>query len=313
MKEDKKPEEKKEEIKKEENNQEQKEKQTNQEEIKKEEPKKEEEKKPEEKKEEPSKKEEKQEEKTTGKPNIILLTKFTSTIDKYNQFLTDKDRITIAKVSKEFSSAILPKLKEINKQKLSEKEKELETMKTDKSKFTNEFTIGKLGLKALESLNDKSIIDYFKKDEMPNEQVLFIFKIFYQLINKEKDILTKDNNEFWKLFKENIIKNSEKGIGEYFKNELKNIDFSVENIHKIHNLFDEQKTIINGANIAKSDNTAGLIFLPIKDALEYIGINLSVGGKNKKLINNEPLQKYYEFIINKRKEIDQKLDKKLKA
>ena len=99
------------------------------------------------------------------------------------------------------------------------------------------------------------------------------------------------------------------------KNELKNIDFSNENIYNVHCLFNTGK-ILNPTNIAKSDNTAGLIFFPIKEALEYIGINFNVGGKNKKLVNNDVIQKYYEYIITKRKEIGQKMEKmitKLKA
>ena len=231
--------------------------------------------------------------------------KFLSAIDKYSPFLNEKEIIKIASVSKQFTTAFLPKFKE----KISEKENELEAMKADKSNFTNEFAIGKFGLKAIEKLNEKSIIDYFKKDEVPNEQVLFIYQIFYQLINKEKDLLkVKDNNEFWKLIKDIINKNSEKGVGEYIKNELKNIDCSIENISKIYKLYDEQK-IINPLNIAKSDNIAGLVFIPVREALEYIGIIFNMPGKTKKIVNNDVLQKYNEYLINKRKEIAQKLDK----
>jgi hypothetical protein len=242
--------------------------------------------------------------------------KFTSSIDKYAPYLTEKDLMKIASVSKEFSKAFLPKVKEINNNKLSKEEKELESIKAEKP--AGEFTIGRLGLKAIENLNDKTHIEFFKKDEIPNFSILVEYRILYQLINKEKDILKASNNEeFWKLFKEHLIKNSEKGIGDYLQNEFKNLDFSEENINKIHLLCEGNEEMLSPANIGKKekDNPAGYINLLIKDPLEYIGINIGTA-KNKKLCNSGPLNKYLEYIIKRRKENAEKLDKiisKIKA
>ena len=142
----------------------------------------------------------------------------------------------LSSLSKEFSKAYLPKLKEYNNQKLSKEEKDLETIKGDDKKVP-EFSIGKAVLKVVDKLNETGNVDYFKKDEVPDEFVVLMYRILYQFINKEKDMLkVKDNKEFWKLFKEHIIKNSEKGIGEYLKNEFSKLDFSPENIDKIYSL-----------------------------------------------------------------------------
>ena len=155
-------------------------------------------------------------------------------------------------------------------------------------------------------MNENENVDYFKKDEVPDEYVVLMYRILYQLINKEKDMLkVKDNKEFWKLFKEHIIKNSEKGIGEFLKNESSKLDFSPENIDKIYGLCEGKEEKLSPV---KKDNTEGFIFFLVKHSLEYIGIYLA-NAKNKKVPNNEVFQKYLEYIINKRKENEKKLDK----
>ena len=233
--------------------------------------------------------------------------KFISILDKYSPYLTGEEIYKIGKVSKKFYKPCLEKLKEINSQKLTKEEKELESINADSSKLINELTLGKLATKALESLNDKTHTEYFQKEEVPGETILLIYRILYQLINKEKDILKeKDNNKFWKLFRENLIKNSEKGIGDFIRNEFQNLDFSEENIHKLNCLCEGQEERLGPVNI-KNDNTAKFICFLIKEALEYIKIEIGKN-KNKKDTNSEVYKKYLEYIIKKRKEDQQKLD-----
>ena len=128
----------------------------------------------------------------------------------------------------------------------------------------------------------------------------------YQLINKEKDILKEnDKDKFWKLFRENILKNSENGIGDFIKKEFQNLDFSEENIYKLNCLCEGQEERLGPINIGKKDNTAKFICFLIKEALEYIKI---VIGKSKKLSNSEVYKKYLEYIIKKREEDQKKLE-----
>ena len=318
--EEKKPEEKKEDEKKDETKPEEKKEEIKDEEKKEEKPEekkleeKNEEKKPEDKKDEEEKKEEpiKTEENKNEPPkkeNKVLTSKILYFLDKYSLFLTNKDLLTIASVSKKFSSTFLPKLKENINLKLSKEEKELESITTDNIKLLTEFKLGKLGEKALGGLNNKIHIEYFQKDEIPNNNIILEYRVLYQLINKEKDLLKVLNNiEFYKLFKENIVKSSEKGIGDFLQNEFKNLDFSEENIYKIHCLCEGQEASLSPANIGKkeNDNPAGYINLLIKDPLEYIGINIG-SGKSKKY--GEVFKKYLEYVIKKRKEDEQKLNK----
>ena len=239
--------------------------------------------------------------------NQILLTKFISKLDKYCPLLKEEDIINLSKVCKNFSKPCFKKLKEINEQNLSREEKELETINKENQPLLTKFNLGKAAYKAIEALNDRYCIEYFKKEEIPDSDVLLLYRILYQLINKEKDILkVKDNAEFWKLFKEHLLKNSENGIGSYIQEQIKNFDFSEENIKTIYNLCEGKEERLTPLIIGKKDNTAKFICFLIRETLEYINISLGTFKIRKK---SEVYKKYLEYIINKRKKNQQKLDK----
>ena len=152
------------------------------------------------------------------------------------------------------------------------------------------------------------IVSFISGEAWGGKSIIFIYRILCQLINKEKDIITtQDAQEFWKLFRENILKNAKDGIGKYINNEFKNIDFSVENIQRIYNLCEGKENILNSDEVKKNDETAKSILMLVKDALEYIGINIG-NNNSKKRIFNEDYKKYLESSILKRKNIEKKID-----
>jgi len=217
--------------------------------------------------------------------------KFITNFEKYSPYLTDLDIFTLGKVCKKFNKPCLEKLK----QKI---EKELETINKEGIKLT-ELTLSKVATKALASLNEKNHMEYFQKEETPEDIVILVYRILLQLINKEKDILNeKDNNKFWKLFREKLLKNSEKGIGDYIQNEFKNLDYSGENIHKLKIMCAGNEEKLGPVHIGKNDPTAKFICFLIKEALEYIKIFIG-SNKNKKVSNSEAYKKYLEYLINK--------------
>ena len=239
--------------------------------------------------------------------------KFISTLDKYSPYLKDEDLYEMGKVCKKFYSPCLGKLKEINEKKLSNEETEYKTISSEE-KLINEFVLGKAAAKAVEGLNDNQHIEYFKKEQAPCEDIILTYRILYQLMNKEKEILKeKDNVKFWKLFRESMLKHSEGGIGQYLQNEFKNLDFSEENIHKLYKLYEGQEKILTPINIiSKKDLTGKYIIFLIKEALEYIKIDIGAS-KTKKISISEVYKKYLEYIIKKRKENQAKIEKLIKS
>ena len=234
-------------------------------------------------------------------PNKLMM-KFKSNLDEYSPYLTEEDIFEMGKVCKYFNKPCLAKLKEINSEKLSKIEFKYKDI-FNEDRYIKEFTLGKFEFKAIDGLNDNQCIEYFKKEEAPEDIILLIYRILYQLINKEKDILKeKDNQKFWKLFRENILQNSEKGIGYFLQNEFKNLDFSVENIDRLHKLCKGNEEKLGPINIiSKRDFTAKLIIFLIKNCLEYINIIIGIN-KNKRVDISEQYKKYLEYKIKKRKD-----------
>jgi hypothetical protein len=234
--------------------------------------------------------------------------KISLNLNKFAPFLTYSELLKVASISTEFKKDSLPKLKEMNNQQLEAEKKELETLKANPTNPITQLTLTKIALKGIENLNNSKELEYFQSDEVPTQQILLLLRVLYQFINKEKEILeVKEDSQFWKLLKENIIKNSEKGLGEYLQNEFNTIDYSTENIHKIHCLCEGKEKILNPSTIPKKDNAPKLISLLVKELLEYIGIN--VGNKAEKKCNQEIRQKYLEYIIKKRTDIDDLISK----
>ena len=122
--------------------------------------------------------------------------------DTFSSFLTEQEIYSIGKTSKKFRKFCLEKLKEINTKKLSKEQKELESINTGYEKLLTELTLGKVSKKFIENLNEKDHTEYFQNEKAPDEAILLTYRILYQLINKEKNILKENNKEkFWRLFR----------------------------------------------------------------------------------------------------------------
>lgn len=65
------------------------------------------------------------------------------------------------------------------------------------NKPLTEFAIGRSAAKALELLNQEKYKDLFKKEATPQEDILIPYRIYFTLLNK-KDIICKEDSEFWK-------------------------------------------------------------------------------------------------------------------
>ena len=229
-------------------------------------------------------------------------------LHEFEPFLTYSELLKVASISKAFKKNCLPKMKEMNKKQLEEEKKELEALKANSTNPITQFTMTKIAFKAIESLNNNKELEYFESDEVPTQQILLLLRVLFHFINKEKEILeVKEDNQFWKLLKENINENSEKGLGEYLKYEFYDIDCSVENIYKIHCLCEGKEKMLNPMAVPKKDNAPKLISLLVKELLEYIGIN--VGYKSEKRCNQDIRKKYLEYIIKKRTDIDDLISK----
>ena len=103
------------------------------------------------------------------------------------------------------------------------------------------FELSKGAVKAIEMLNNEAYVKIFKIKELtpPLNEILLIYRIFFQLLKSNNIYNIKDDKLFWIEVCEYILNNNNDKTGEFFKESINNFDFSPKNIYEI-------KKIING-------------------------------------------------------------------
>lgn len=171
----------------------------------------------------------------------------------------------------------------------------------------NEFSLSQSSIKALKLLNDDSYNAIFRTKMLdpPLNEILLIYRLFFQLIRKEELVNIGSDKKFWHKARNYILSNNNDETGSFFEKCISEFDFSPKNIYKIKILIngkeDKLKPLIY-ENICK---TTGLIIFIIKDSLEYCGVIL-----NNKKTKPKVLINYLEYLkgnINKTKEYIDKL------
>ena len=164
------------------------------------------------------------------------------------------------------------------------------------------FSLSKGTEKAIELLNDENYSKIFQLKELnsPLNEILLVYKIFFQLL-KNNDICKINNDKlFWIEASEYILNNSNGKIGDFFKESINNFDFSIKNIYEIKNIINGNEEKIKPTFFSKYCGTTGLVIFLIKDTLEYLGI-IHNPKKNIPCL----LLKYLEYI----KEIENTIER----
>ena len=157
------------------------------------------------------------------------------------------------------------------------------------------FTLSKGSAKALDLLNSDNYNKIFRKKTLdpPLNEIILIYRIFFQLIDKEEFVVIENDKKFWEKTRNFILENNEGQTGTFLKEYISEFDFTSKNIYKIKKLIygkeDKLKPLLY-ENICK---TTGLVIFIIKDSLEYCGLL-----KNEQ--KNEPniIINYLEFLKN---------------
>ena len=163
------------------------------------------------------------------------------------------------------------------------------------------FTLSKGSLKALDLLNSETYNNIFKKTQLqpPLNQIILIYRLFFQLIDKDELIDIENDKQFWEKTRKFILDKNEGKTGTFLKEYISEFDFTCKNIYKLKKLIykneDKLKPLIY-ENICK---TTGLVVFIVKDSLEYCGVIKN----DKKTMPNIVLDylKYLKHIIEKAK------------
>ena len=162
-----------------------------------------------------------------------------------------------------------------------------------KDKDLDSFKLSKGSLKALEILNDENYNNIFQMEELspPLDEIILIYRIFFQLINKEEFTEILSDKKFWKEARNYFLENSNGKIGSFINELISEFDFNKENIYKLKNLSNGKEDKLKPKIYENICKTTGLFTFVIKEAFEYCGIIF-----NEKKLMPSILISYLEYI-----------------
>lgn len=155
----------------------------------------------------------------------------------------------------------------------------------------SKFQFSKGAIKAVSLLNDSILAKLFAENNIPKDDILLIYYIYFQLINHE---LAQERNTkvFWKNCCQYFLTAPDGQIGNLIQNDLTSkVILTTENITNILNIIKDNAQKIIPSYFSKLCGTTGLIVFFIKDVLDYIGISNDKKSKSQSNIA-------YKVIIN---------------
>jgi type III secretion system FlhB-like substrate exporter len=197
-------------------------------------------------------------------------------LDKIFEFLSIMDITQLKRVSKFFKTKALnyfvKNLTE-TKNKLIAIRNEITNISEQKNltdmKFSQETE------SSIKLLNENIMVKFFQESKPPRDDILFIFEVFFQLINKPMKDANNNKKVFWEKCSLYFLNEGNGKIGDMLINIVKNnkIDISEDNLYKIYKLVKDKLDIIVPSHFNKICSTTPLITLYIKDILNFLGIS----------------------------------------
>jgi hypothetical protein len=242
---------------------------------------------PEKEKEALEEKEEKKEEPKIEPPPTLMTCHEKGILEKnIIPFLTKSDILALISCNKSLAPLILSKLKDklydykricdvFIGQTMDDKINSLEV------KFTEEdlnapikpFEISRGCAKAVGLLDEELYLRVFLRpvQEKTLEDIIIVYKLFCQLLNKEDFVEMKDDRLFWEKFSKFILDNKGNKLSEFFLKCISQFNFDDKNVFKLKGMAKDSSDKLKPAYYGKICGTTGLFVFIIKDSLEYCG------------------------------------------
>lgn len=123
----------------------------------------------------------------------------------------------------------------------------------------------------MEFLNIKShpILD---PNKTPKNEVVFYFRLLFQLLNFPDIHQNLDNAEYWRRAIGYLLAESKGKVGDFLKNIMTSIDFSDKNVFFISQMIEKCKKFDSLSVMKSCGETTSYVVMYLKDAFEYSGI-----------------------------------------
>ena len=157
----------------------------------------------------------------------------------------------------------------------------------------------------IDFLNEDSYNDIFMKKELkpPLNEIIIVYRIFFQLMDKNNFTSIKDDNLFWNKICNYILENNNGKTGDFFKDCVDHFDFSGKNILKIRNIAFGNEYKLKPVYFSNICKTTMFVVHVVKDSLEYCSV-IKNGKKNIPGLNMKYLDYLNELTIEIKKYID---------
>ena len=231
-------------------------------------------------------------------------------------FLDNKSNINFLSCTKKYIKYLVihlnnlyDNIKMVNEVNLKPIEEQINSIMTqygeDELDSTKSFSLSEGSVKALELLNNDLYNYIFKKEklESPYDEIIIVYRIFFQLINDEDICNIQNDKIFWEKTRKYILEKNKGKTGKFIKDYVSEFDFTNQNIYKLKKLVYGNEYKLKPLYYEEINKTTGLIVFVLKDSLEYCGIFQN----NKKTMPSIVLQ-YLEYISDNIKTLKNYID-----
>ena len=200
-------------------------------------------------------------------------------------FLDINTLINLKNVSKKFHKLVIPyiiKLLKEEKNKLLEIKLSLDFANTPERESIENIVLSKSTKKATQLLNESLLNHLFKDNKFPSDDIILIYRIYFQLINHPYSKIAKsDIFKFWEKCKLYFTSEQNGKTGDILLSIINNktIDFSKNNLYQIYMLTKDNYKKIFPNYFSNICGTTGLFVFVIKDILEFMGLTPKIKKK----------------------------------
>ena len=166
------------------------------------------------------------------------------------------------------------------------------------------FSYSKGAIKAINLLKEPLYTDLFKQSNIPDINILLIFRIYLQSLIKDDKIyriLSQYNSKsFWSSLCSYFLNESvnKEEIGTFISSHSTQIDFSDENVYELYELCKGKEKMLSPVYFSRSYPTAGLFVFIVHDIVEYTGVLVD---------RKTPIQSIYKRLYYGKEKLKQKL------
>lgn len=204
---------------------------------------------------------------------------------KFNEifkFIGLNDLLSMKNISKHFHKLIILYLIEVLKDEMIEVNKiknELNIEGVPPRNGMENIELSKGSKKALQLLNESLLNHLFKDDKLPREDIIFIYRIYFQMISHNNAFIAKSNIiKFWEKCKLYFTKEQNGKTGDVLESMITDnkIEINGDNLYQIYNLVRGKLNKIVPTYFSNICGTTGLFSFIIKDILEFLGFSLKI-------------------------------------